>query len=116
MNLGVQVVVVCERPPASWPSSPLARLMQEGVATAVASPGPIDRLSALRSLVTRDALVVEAADLHSLAEAYPTWRALENGLRAHLHAPSDAVPEVASEVTGHVQTATAVLPSRSSLI
>lgn len=109
MNLGVQVVVVCERPPASWPSSPLARLMQEGVATAVASPGPIDRLSALRSLVTRDALVVEAADLHSLAEAYPTWRALENGLRAHLHAPSDAVPEVASEVTGHVQTATAVI-------
>ena len=108
MNLGVQVVVVCERSPADWPSSPLSRLMQEGVVASMALPGPIDRLAALRSLVVRDALVVENADLQHIAESHPTWRALENALRAHLHAPpsEDAPPGL---VTDPVQTATVVI-------
>ena len=108
MNLGVQVVVVSERLPADWPSSPLSRLMQEGLVTSMASPGPIDRLAALRSLVVRDALVVESADLQQIAESHPTWRALENALRAHLHAPPsvDAPPP---SVTDPAQTATDVI-------
>ena len=108
MNLGVQVVVVSERSPAEWPSNPLSRLMKEGVVTSMASPGPIDRLAVLRSLVVRDALVVENADLQQIAESHPTWRAMENALRAHLHAPPsvDAPPP---SVTDSAQTATAVI-------
>lgn len=109
MNFGVQVVVVCERPPSTWPSSPLARLMQEGVMSAMASPGPVDRLAALRSLVIKEGMVVENTDLHTLAEGHPTWRALENALRAHLHAPASADTPGPSPVTDHVQTATAVI-------
>lgn len=108
MNFGVQVVVVCERSPENWPFSPLSRLMQEGVITTMASPGPIDRLAALRSLVVREGLVVEDPDLHHIAEHHPTWRALENALRAHLHAPPSEVAQPAP-VTDHAQTATAVI-------
>ena len=109
MNLGVQVVVVCEHPPAAWPSSPLARVMQEGVVTTMASPGPVDRLAALRSMVTREGLVVENADLQNLAEGHATWRSLENALRAHLHASDTRHAEPSPAVTDHVQTATTVI-------
>ncbi len=109
MNLGVQVVVVCEHPPSAWPSSPLARVMQEGVVTTMASPGPVDRLAALRSMVTREGLIVENADLQHLAEGHPTWRSLENALRAHLHASDTRHAEPSPAVTDHVQTATTVI-------
>ena len=82
--------------------------MQEGVVTTMASPGPVDRLAALRSMVTREGLIVENADLQHLAEGHPTWRSLENALRAHLHA-SDRVAEPSPAVTDHVQTATTVI-------
>ena len=45
--------------------------MQEGVVTTMASPGPVDRLAALRSMVTREGLIVENADLQHLAEGHP---------------------------------------------
>ena len=109
MNLGVQVVVCTTQPPATWPSSPLSRVMQEGVMATLASPGPIDRLAALRAMAVRDALVVENDVLQSIAAEHPTWRGLENGLRSHLHAPAETSSAEASPVTDHVETATAVI-------
>ena len=109
MNLGVQVVVVCQQPPSSWVASPLARVLQEGVLAAMATPGPIDRMAALRSMVVQDGLVVENDVLQSLAASHPTWRSLDNALRAHLHAPEEAALQQVPPVTDHVQTATSVI-------
>lgn len=109
MNLGVQVVVVCQQPPASWAPSPLARVLQEGVLATMATPGPIDRMAALRSMVVQDGLVVENDVLQTLAASHPTWRSLDNGLRAHLHAPNKAALQHVPPVTDHVETATSVI-------
>lgn len=109
MNLGVQVVAVCQQPPTSWAASPLARVLQEGVLATMATPGPIDRMAALRSMVVQDGLVVENGVLQSLAASHPTWRSLDNALRAHLHAPDEAALHQAPPVTDHVQTATSVI-------
>ncbi|RJU99989.1 MAG: hypothetical protein DWC11_06035 [Candidatus Poseidoniales archaeon] len=109
MNLGVQVVVVCQQPPASWAPSPLARVLQEGVLATMATPGPIDRMAALRSMVVQDGLVVENDVLQTLAASHPTWRSLDNGLRAHLHAPDKAALHHVPPVTDHVETATSVI-------
>ena len=109
MNLGVQVVITTSRTPADWPASPLARVMKEGVVTTLSSPGPIDRLAALRAMAVRDGLAVENDVLEVLATEHPTWRAMENGLRAHLHAPSASAAYEAPPVTDHGQTATAVI-------
>jgi hypothetical protein len=109
MNLGVQVVVVSQQAPEAWTPSPLARVLQEGMLATMATPGPIDRMAALRSMVVQDALVVEDDVLQSLAASHPTWRSLDNGLRAHLHAPHTAALHTVPPVTDHVVTATSVI-------
>ena len=109
MNLGVQVVTVCQQPPSAWAPSPLARVLQEGVLATMATPGPIDRLAALRSMVIQDGLVVENEVLQTLAASHPTWRSLDNGLRAHLHAADTTEFPHVPPVTDHVETATSVI-------